>query len=59
MKAASRLFFDASVFIAAAGSPSGASTLTLTLCRQGQAKATSSRLVLIETDHNPLTVTVP
>ena len=48
MKAASRLFFDASVFIAAAGSPSGASTLTLTLCRQGQAKATSSRLVLVE-----------
>lgn len=52
MKAVSRLFFDASVFIAAAGSPSGASTLTLTLCRQGQAKATSSRLVLIETERN-------
>lgn len=50
MKAAPRLFLDASVLIAAAGSRTGASTLVLDVCRHGQAKAVSSRLVLLEAD---------
>lgn len=52
MKAVPGLFFDASVFIAAAGSPNGGSALTLALCRQGQTRAKSSRLVLMETERN-------
>lgn len=52
MKAAPRLFLDASVLIAAAGSRTGASTLVLDVCRHGQAKAVSSRLVLLEAERN-------
>lgn len=47
-----RLFLDASVLIAAAGSPTGASALVLDVCRHGQAWAASSRLVLLEAERN-------
>lgn len=47
-----RLFFDASVLVASAGSTSGASSLTLDVCRHGAAKAVSSRLVLLEAERN-------
>ena len=52
MKIAPRLFLDASVWIAAAGSRTGASALVLDLCRHGHAKAVSSRLVLLEAERN-------
>ncbi len=52
MKAAQRLFLDASVLIAAAGSSTGASTLVLALRRQGGSRAVSSRLVLVEAERN-------
>jgi predicted nucleic acid-binding protein len=52
MRATPRLFLDASVWIAAAGSSTGASALVLALCRHGHAKAVSSRLVLLETERN-------
>lgn len=52
MRAAPRLFIDANVFIAAAGSDTGASALVLAVCRHGHAKAVSSRLVLLEADRN-------
>ncbi len=39
-----RLFFDASVFVAASGSPTGGSALVLELCRQSHATAVSSQL---------------
>ena len=52
MMAIPRLFFDASVFIAAAGSQTGGSALVLSLCRHGRAKAVSSRLVLLEAERN-------
>ncbi len=52
MTAAPRLFLDASVLIAAAGSRSGASSLILTLCRHGSAKAVGSRLILLEAERN-------
>lgn len=52
MRAAPRLFIDANVFIAAAGSDTGASALVLALCRHGYAKAVTSRLVLLEADRN-------
>lgn len=47
-----RLFLDASVFIAAAGSRTGASAMVLALCRHGHARAVSSRLVLREAERN-------
>ena len=50
MTAAPRLFLDASVFIAATGSRTGASVLAL--CRHGHAKAVSSRLILLEAERN-------
>ena len=52
MKAVPRLFLDANVFIAAAGSHTGASALVLALCRHGHAKAVTSRLVLFEAERN-------
>jgi len=48
----SRLFFDASVFVAAAGSPIGGSALVLELCQRGYCQACTSRLVLREADRN-------
>ncbi len=48
----SRLFLDASVWIAAAGSRTGASALTLALCRHGHVVVVSSRLVLLEAERN-------
>ncbi len=47
-----RLFLDASVLIAAAGSQTGGSALILELCRHGKAWAASSRLVLLEAERN-------
>jgi predicted nucleic acid-binding protein len=47
-----RLFLDASLLIAAAGSSTGASALILEVCRHGQAQAVSSRLVLLEAERN-------
>lgn len=52
MKAAPRLFCDASMLIASAGSKTGASALVLDLCRQGFCKAGCSRLVLLEAERN-------
>lgn len=52
MRAGLRLFLDANVFIAAAGSQAGASALVLALCRHGDAKAVTSRLVLLEAERN-------
>ncbi len=52
MTAVPRLFLDASVFIAAAGSRTGASAMVLALCRHGHARAVSSRLVLREAERN-------
>jgi len=47
-----RLFLDASVWIAAAGSRAGASALVLELCRLARTMAVSSRLVLLEVERN-------
>ena len=52
MTAAPRLLLDASVFIAAAGSRTGASATVLALCRHGHARAVSSRLILREAERN-------
>ncbi len=52
MSAPLRLFLDASVFIAAATSDTGGSALVLALCRQGDAQAVASRLVLLESERN-------
>ena len=52
MKATPRLFCDASMLIASAGSKTGASALVLDLCRQGSCKAVCSRLVLLEAERN-------
>lgn len=52
MKLASRLFLDASVFIAAAGSKTGGSALVLEMCREGRAWAVASQLVLLESERN-------
>ena len=52
MSPASRLFLDASVWIAASGSPTGASALILALCGRGLARAVTSRLVLLESERN-------
>ena len=47
-----RLFLDASVWIAAAGSRTGASALVLSLCREGVAVALASQPVLSEAERN-------
>jgi len=47
-----RLFLDASVFIAAAGSPQGGSSAVLELCRRGRFYALCTRLVLLEAEKN-------
>jgi len=47
-----RLFLDASVFIAAAGSPQGGSSAVLELCRRGHFYALCTRLVLLEAERN-------
>jgi predicted nucleic acid-binding protein len=47
-----RLFLDASVLVAAAGSATGASTLVVETCRRGLARAVSSRAVLLEAERN-------
>lgn len=52
MKDTPRLFLDASVFVAAAGSPRGGSALILETSRQGLTRAVSSRLVLLEAERN-------
>ena len=52
MRAAPRILLDGSVFIAAAGSRTGASALLLSLCRHSHAKAVSSRLILLEAERN-------
>ena len=52
MISAPRLFLDASVWIAASGSSSGASAHVLTLCQQGKAIALASQLVLLEAESN-------
>lgn len=52
MKAARRLFLDASVLIAASGSRTGASSLAMALCRQGHYRAITSRRVLLESERN-------
>lgn len=52
MTAVARLFLDASIWIAASGSSTGASALVLALCRHRQVKAVSSRLVLLEAERN-------
>jgi len=49
---APRLFLDVSVFIAAAGSPQGGSSLVLELCRRGRFQALCTRLVLLEAERN-------
>ena len=52
MTPAPRLFLDASVWIAASGSPTGASALILSLCQRGLARAVTSRMVLLESERN-------
>lgn len=52
MRAGPRLFLDANIFVAAAGSHTGASALVLALCRHGPAKAVTSRRVLLEAERN-------
>ncbi len=47
-----RLFLDASIWIAAAASSTGASALVLRLCHHGHAQAVGSRLVLLEAERN-------
>ena len=52
MRGVPRLFIDASVWIAAAGSSSGGSAKLLSLCMAGYASAVCSRLVLREAERN-------
>ena len=47
-----KLFFDASVLIAAAHSPTGGSGYLLEACRRGKFKAVVTRLILIEMERN-------
>jgi predicted nucleic acid-binding protein len=47
-----RLFLDASVLIAASGSPDGGSALVLEICRAGLATPVLTRLVLREAERN-------
>jgi len=46
------LFIDASVFIAAAGSPEGGSSFVLELCKRGRFRAFCTRLILLEAERN-------
>ena len=48
----SKLFLDANVFIAAAGSPEGGSSFALELCKQGRFSAICTKLVLLEAERN-------
>ena len=52
MAAVSRVFFDASVLIAAGASQSGASALAVEVCKYGLAKALVTRFVLWEAERN-------
>jgi len=52
MAAAPRLFLDASVLIAAAGSPEGGSALLLDVCRASKTRLLVTRLVLREAERN-------
>jgi len=47
-----KLFLDASIFIAAAGSPSGGSSAVLELCRKGHFEAVTTKLILLEAEKN-------
>lgn len=47
-----KLFIDASVFIAAAGSPTGGSAAVLELGRHGLVRLFGSKLVLLEAERN-------
>ncbi|MBM4466139.1 MAG: PIN domain-containing protein [Chloroflexi bacterium] len=48
----SKLFLDANVFIAAAGSPEGGSSFVLELCKRGHFRAVCTKLVLLEAERN-------
>jgi len=48
----SKLFIDASVFIAAAGSSKGGSSFVLELCKRGRFRAVCTKLVLLEAERN-------
>ncbi len=52
MSAALRLFLDASVLIAAAGSPEGGSALLLEVCRASKTRLLVTRLALREAQRN-------
>jgi predicted nucleic acid-binding protein len=52
LTAPARLFFDASVLVAAAGSATGASALVVETCHRGLARAVASRTVLLEAERN-------
>jgi len=52
---ATRLFFDSSCLIAAAGSPTGGSSLLLAICARGFLKGAVSHAVLAEAEGNILT----
>lgn len=47
-----RLFFDASCLVAAAGSPTGGSSFVLALCQRGFLRAVISQPVLLEAHRN-------
>jgi putative PIN family toxin of toxin-antitoxin system len=47
-----KVLIDASVFIAAAGSPTGGSAAVLELGRQGQVLLLASKIVLVEAERN-------
>lgn len=47
-----RVFLDASCWVAAAGSPTGGSTLILKLARAGHVRVVATRRVLKEAEHN-------
>ncbi len=53
------LFFDASCFIAAAGSPSGGSSFLFSLCTRGLLRGSASHLVLLEVERNLQTKFTP
>ncbi len=52
MAAVPRVFFDASVLIAASASLSGGSAMTVEVCRRGLARGLVTRLVLWEAERN-------
>jgi len=52
VKPVTRLFLDASVWIAAAGSTTGGSAMILELCRRGKVRVVASRFVLLEAERN-------